>query len=105
MSETTPATPHLDDDCGRCHHAWVAHETGQPCRVVMGATDAKYPCGCEEKRPAPRQEWTTQEMTAEFETIGFLAPFVVVRRRSDGVKGTLEFTHMPRVYFGWQEDH
>jgi hypothetical protein len=48
-------------------------------------------------------KWTTQEMQEEFEVIGFAAPFVVVRRRSDGQKGTLEFTHMPRVYFGWTE--
>jgi hypothetical protein len=27
-----------------------------------------------------------------------------VRRRSDGQVGTLEFTHHPRVYFGWRPD-
>lgn len=50
------------------------------------------------------QKWTTDELRAEFEVIGFAAPFVVVRRRSDGQVGTLEFTHSPRVYFGWKED-
>ena len=49
------------------------------------------------------QTWTTEQMTDEFETIGFAAPFVVVKRRSDGKTGTLEFTHRPRVYFGWRE--
>lgn len=48
--------------------------------------------------------WTTDEMRAEFEVLGFTAPFVVVRRRSDGQLGSLEFTHQPRVYFGWRED-
>lgn len=48
--------------------------------------------------------WTTAEMTAEFEVVGFLAPYVVVRRRSDGVQGTLRFTHVPRMYFGWDPD-
>jgi hypothetical protein len=33
--------------------------------------------------------------------IGFLAPFVVVRRKIDGVKGSLEFQHHPRFYFGF----
>jgi hypothetical protein len=47
--------------------------------------------------------WTTDEMTAEFEAIGFLAPFVMVRRRSDGVKGTLMFSGRPRFYFGFAE--
>jgi hypothetical protein len=50
------------------------------------------------------QRWTTEEMTAEFEVIGFGTPFAVVRRRSDGQRGSLEFTHQPRVYFGWRPD-
>ena len=48
--------------------------------------------------------WTTAESQAEFEVIGFAVPFVVVRGRSDGQPGSLEFTHNPRVYFGWKED-
>ena len=50
------------------------------------------------------QAWTTEELTREFEVLGFAAPFVVVRRRSDGVTGSLEFTHHSRVYFGWRQD-
>lgn len=56
-------------------------------------------------RPAPpedaEQTWTTEEMTRDFEAIGFAAPYIVVRRRADGVEGSLEFTHRPRVYFGF----
>lgn len=48
------------------------------------------------------QTWTTQEMTRDFDVLGFAAPFVVVRRKSDGKTGTLEFTHSPRVYFGFR---
>lgn len=48
--------------------------------------------------------WTTEELTRDFEVLGFMAPFVVVQRRSDGVKGSLEFMHHPRVYFGWKPD-
>lgn len=50
------------------------------------------------------QTWTTDELTRDFEVLAFLAPLVIVRRRSDGVKGTLQFTHMPRRYFGWRAD-
>jgi len=50
------------------------------------------------------QTWDTQELQCDFEVLGFAAPFVVVRRRSDGVAGSLEFTHHPRVYFGWRQD-
>ena len=48
------------------------------------------------------QVWTTDEMSEEFEAIGFMTPLVVVRRRSDGQKGSLEFQHNPRFYFNWQ---
>src|SRR5690349_20762914 len=51
------------------------------------------------------RRWTTDELRAEFEVIGYAAPFVVVRRRSDGLLGTLEFTHSPRVHFGWRPDY
>ena len=50
------------------------------------------------------KRWTTDELRAEFEVLGFCAPFVVVRRKADGKKGSLEFTHSPRFYFNWQED-
>lgn len=50
------------------------------------------------------QVWDTAEMCAEFEALGFLAPFVVVRRRVDGVKGSLMFQASPRYYFGWRQD-
>lgn len=46
--------------------------------------------------------WDTEAMTREFAVIGFMAPFVVVRRQSDGVKGTLMFTHSPRLYFRFE---
>jgi hypothetical protein len=50
------------------------------------------------------QTWTTTELQREFEVIGFAAPFVVVRRKSDGAVGSLEFQHHPRVYFSWKAD-
>ena len=46
--------------------------------------------------------WTTEELSGEFEVIGFSAPLVVVIRKADGVKGSLEFQHQPRVYFNFQ---
>ena len=48
--------------------------------------------------------WDTDELREEFEVTGFLAPFVVVRRKSDGKKGSLEFQHSPRFYFGFALD-
>jgi hypothetical protein len=49
--------------------------------------------------------WDTQELAAQFDVIGFMAPIVVVRRKSDGVKGSLEFQHgPPRLYFNFVPD-
>ncbi len=47
----------------------------------------------------------TAELTSKYEVIGFLAPLVAVRRRADGVKGSLEFQHgPPRLYFNFVQD-
>jgi len=50
------------------------------------------------------QVWDTTELTEDFEPLGFMAPYIVVRRKADGVKGSLEFQHSPRFYFNFQAD-
>lgn len=47
------------------------------------------------------QVWDTDQLKNDFDVKGFMAPFVVVVRKSDGVTGTLEFQHMPRYYFNF----
>ena len=51
------------------------------------------------------QVWNTAELCAEFEVLGFMAPYVVVRRKVDGRKGSLEFQHSPRWYFNFATDN
>ena len=63
-------------------------ETGQPARDLVQA----------------QETWDTQELGRDFNVIGFMAPFVVVVRKADGVKGSLEFTHSPRRYFNFTAD-
>jgi hypothetical protein len=46
----------------------------------------------------------TEDLRRDYTVHAFLAPFVVVTRKSDGVRGTLEFTHNPRWYFNFVED-
>lgn len=48
------------------------------------------------------QVWDTNQLRDEFNVIGFAAPLVAVKRKADGVEGTLEFVHMPRFYFDFQ---
>lgn len=50
------------------------------------------------------QVWDTRELGDDFEVLGFLAPFVIVRRKSDGVKGSLMFQHLPRFYFSFETE-
>ncbi len=44
----------------------------------------------------------TLELARDYIVTGFAAPLVVVRRKSDGVVGTLEFQHLPRFYFAFR---
>jgi hypothetical protein len=48
------------------------------------------------------QVYNTSEMSEAFEALGFAAPLVVVRRKSDGMMGSLMFCHAPRYYFNFQ---
>ncbi len=48
--------------------------------------------------------WDTAQMTHDFDVLSFAAPFVVVRRKSDGQNGTLMFQHSPRFYFAFRAE-
>lgn len=50
------------------------------------------------------QVWDTEQLGRDFDVIGFMAPFIVVQRKSDGRKGSLMFQHDPRFYFNFKED-
>ena len=56
----------------------------------------------EEKYP---EVWNTSTLQRDFEVLGFMAPFVVVRKKDgSGVKGSLEFTDSPRYYFNFEPE-
>jgi hypothetical protein len=48
------------------------------------------------------QVWNTTELQTDYSVVGFMAPFVVVVRKADGVKGSLLFQHSPRFYFDFK---
>ena len=50
------------------------------------------------------QIWDTNQLREDFEVMGFAAPLIVVRRKSDGVRGSLFFQHSPRFYFGFEPE-
>jgi hypothetical protein len=47
------------------------------------------------------QVWDTNQLGDDFDVLAFAAPLVVVRRKSDGQKGSLFFQHSPRLYFAF----
>ena len=49
------------------------------------------------------KKWTTPELQKDFEVEGFWGGLCVVRRKSDNVRGSLEFDHMPRRYYNFEE--
>ena len=51
------------------------------------------------------QVWDTTELQNDYQVLrGFAAPFVIVRRRSDGVRGSLMFQHAPRIYHSFSPE-
>ncbi len=50
------------------------------------------------------QVWDTRQLAHDYIVLGFQAPYIVVRRKSDGVVGSLEFQHLPRFYFNFVAD-
>lgn len=48
------------------------------------------------------QVWDTDQLRADFEVTGFLAPVVAVRRKADGRVGSLFFQADPRFYYGFE---
>jgi hypothetical protein len=50
------------------------------------------------------QIWDSEQLSMDFEVLGFMAPFVVVKRKADGRKGSFEFQHHPRFYFNFVLD-
>lgn len=49
-----------------------------------------------------RLVWNTAQLQEDYTVQGFMAPYCLVTRKADGVKGTLMFTHSPRWYFTFE---
>ena len=62
------------------------------------------PKGRAELQAEHGEVWDSDELLRDFEPVGFLAPFVIVKRRNDGVLGSLMFQHGPRFYFRFLPD-
>ena len=50
------------------------------------------------------QVWDTSQLQEDFQVVGFAAPFVIVKRRADGVRGSLMFQNSPRFYYSFSPE-
>ncbi|MCX5659644.1 MAG: hypothetical protein NTW19_07970 [Planctomycetota bacterium] len=73
-------------------------------RRVQVAEINSTPDGRESLQAQHGQVFDTQQLSETFEVLGFMAPYVVARRKSDGVRGSLMFQHHPRFYFSFQPE-
>ncbi len=48
--------------------------------------------------------YDTQQLQEHFTVLGFCAPFCVVARKSDGVRGSILFQHAPRFYHSFKPE-
>jgi hypothetical protein len=46
--------------------------------------------------------FSTEELQENFSVESFCSPLVFVTRKSDRVRGSLQFTHSPRFYFSFR---
>ena len=78
-------------------------ETEDTCREMVATINAN--AGPRAELEAKHgQVWDTGQLQDDFQVVGFAAPFVVVRRRTDGVRGSLLFQNDPRFYYSFQPE-
>lgn len=79
----------------------MSDQTEENFRRLRSAELNKNPSSREELEKEHGQVWDTEGLVKDFDVEGFVAPYVVVVRRSDGQRGSLEFQHSPRFYFNF----
>jgi hypothetical protein len=76
----------------------------EPIRHAHLAEINAHPAGRDGLEAIYGRAWDPKEFARDFDVLGFMAPYVVVRRKSDGCKGSLAFQHDPRFYFLYRDD-
>jgi hypothetical protein len=79
-------------------------DSTEPIRRAMVSEINSNPGSREALEKEHGQVWDMEQLSQDFEVRGFMAPFVVVKRKSDGQIGSLEFQHRPRFYYGFTPD-
>jgi hypothetical protein len=83
-------------------------ETEGPRRILIAMLNAGVPEDEAQARVQLIEQygednvWNSDEVSEAFSFEAFMAPFAVVVRKVDGVKGSVQFVHDPRFYFGFK---
>jgi hypothetical protein len=85
----TQGTPTMNDETEAIRRVQLAEINAEP--GSREALEAEH-----------GQVWDTKQLGEDFQVEGFLAPYVVVRRKSDGQRGSLMFQNNPRFYFSFE---
>lgn len=80
------------------------HDPTESTRRQMMAEINANPGSRESLEAKHGQVWDTTELQENFNVLGFMAPFVIVERKSDRAKGSVEFQANPRFYFNFVAD-
>lgn len=88
------------------HHQRTAHPPMERCmdcrRVAEAISDEVCPATRSGRHERVVPAMTTDQMRSLYEVVAFAAPYVEVRRRSDGARGVLSFDHAPRYYYNFE---
>jgi hypothetical protein len=76
----------------------------EPLRRARGAEINTAPAGRGVLEATYGRVWDTEELGREFEVVGFLAPFVVVRRKFRRPNRVVGVPAPPRFYFSFEPD-
>jgi hypothetical protein len=83
---------HADDELGDI----------EPARRALSEIFNEHPGTRAELEARYGQVWNAKQFLADFDTLSNLDPTVVVRRRRDGIVGSLFFQHQPLLFFQFQ---
>jgi len=92
------------DELVNALHQEVRAQEAEHIRIKMQQAINEDALPLEELQRRHGEVWTTDTLRQQFEVVGFGAPLVVVRRRSDNKLGSLIFQAAPRFYWGFKED-
>lgn len=82
----------------------MSHDATESIRREQVAAINAEPGSREALEATYGEVWDTKELQRDFSVTGFMAPYVVVKRKSDGIVGSLTFQHSPRLYYGFTKD-